>query len=53
MIAALTTGIRDLGTSSPAHVRLLLTREFLSFVNDEMAGLVEKWEKRRAELAGG
>jgi DNA-binding transcriptional regulator GbsR (MarR family) len=53
MIAALTAGIRDLGTSSPAHERLLLTREFLSFVNDEMAGLVEKWEKRRAEIAGG
>src|SRR6478735_1174492 len=53
MIAALTAGIRDLGKASPAHERLLLTREFLSFVNDEMAGLVEKWEQRRAEIRGG
>ena len=53
MIAALTSGLRALGDDSPAHQRLLLTREFLTFVDDEMAGLAEKWEKRRAEITGG
>ena len=53
MIAALTAGLRSLGNDSPAHQRLLLTREFLSFVDDEMAGLAEKWEKRRAEITSG
>ncbi len=52
MIAALTAGLRSLGEDSPAHHRLLLTREFLTFVDDEMATLAEKWEKRRAEIAG-
>ena len=52
MIAALTAGMRDLGADSPAHERLLLTREFLTFVDDEMAGLAEKWEQRRAEITG-
>ncbi len=37
---------------SPVHDRLLLTREFLSFVDEEMAGLAEKWEARRAEITG-
>ena len=53
MIAALTAGLRSLGDDSPAHQRLLLTREFLTFVDEEMAGLAEKWEKRRAEIMAG
>ena len=52
MIAALSSGLRDLGDDSPAHERLLLTREFLSFVDAEMAGLAAKWERRRAEITG-
>ena len=44
MLAALTAGIARLGEDSPVHDRLLLTREFLSFVDEEMAGLAEKWE---------
>jgi DNA-binding transcriptional regulator GbsR (MarR family) len=51
MIAALTAGLRSLGDDSPAHDRLLLTREFLTFVDHEMVGLAEKWEKRRAQIA--
>ena len=51
MVAALTAGIRSLGDDSPAHHRLVLTREFLTFIDEEMAGLAEKWEKRRAEIA--
>jgi DNA-binding transcriptional regulator GbsR (MarR family) len=50
MVAALTAGLRALGESSPAHERLLLTREFLTFVDDEMSALAGKWEKRRAEI---
>src|SRR3954468_20540466 len=51
MIAALTAGMRALGEDLPAHERLLLTREFLTFVDDEMAGLAEKWERRRAQIS--
>jgi predicted transcriptional regulator len=50
MLAALTAGITALGEDSPVHDRLLLTREFLSFVDEEMAALAEKWEARRAEI---
>jgi predicted transcriptional regulator len=50
MVAALTAGMQALGKDSPAHGRLLLTREFLTFVDEEMAGLADKWEKRRAEI---
>jgi len=52
MLAALTAGITALGEDSPVHDRLLLTREFLSFVDEEMAGLAERWEARRAEITG-
>jgi predicted transcriptional regulator len=52
MLAALTAGITALGEDSPVHDRLLLTREFLSFVDMEMAGLAERWEVRRAEITG-
>ena len=52
MVAALSAGLRDLGDESPAHQRLLLTREFLTFVDEEMAGLAEKWDQRRAEIMG-
>jgi len=52
MIAALTAGLRSLGDDSPAHQRLMLTREFLTFVDEEMAGLAEKWDQRRAEIMG-
>ena len=52
MLGALTAGLAALGENSPVHDRLLLTREFLSFVDEEMAGLAEKWEARRAEITG-
>ena len=52
MIAALTRGLTTIGEDSAAHRRLLLTREFLSFVDDEMTALAERWEKRRAEIVG-
>ena len=52
MIAALSSGMRLLGPDSPAHDRLLLTREFLNFLNEELADLPERWDKRRAEISG-
>jgi DNA-binding transcriptional regulator GbsR (MarR family) len=52
MIAALTRCLTDMGTDSPAGRRLLLTREFLTFVQDEMTALVARWERRRADIVG-
>ena len=53
MIAALSAGIGAMGDDSPAHDRLVLTREFLLFVDEEMRGLAEKWEQRREALSAG
>jgi predicted transcriptional regulator len=50
MSAALTQLIVDLPEHDPARKRLVLTREFLAFVDVEMAGLAERWELRRKEL---
>src|SRR6478735_12225011 len=50
MVAALTRGLATLGVDSPAHRRLVLTREFLTFVDAEMTSLADRWEKRRAEF---
>ncbi|MDX6317842.1 MAG: hypothetical protein QOD35_1242 [Nocardioidaceae bacterium] len=52
MIAALTRCLTGLSNDSPVGRRLLLTREFLTFVEDEMTALVDRWEKRRAEIVG-
>jgi DNA-binding transcriptional regulator GbsR (MarR family) len=52
MIAALTRCLAGLSSDSPAGRRLLLTREFLNFVEDEMAALADRWDKRRAEIVG-
>ncbi len=53
MIAALSAGIGAMGDDSPAHERLVLTREFLLFVDEEMRGLADKWEQRREALSAG
>src|SRR3954451_13727814 len=37
MIAALTAGLTAVGPKAPAHRRILVTREFFAFVNEEMA----------------
>ena len=52
MIAALTSGLDVVPPGTPAHQRLLVTREFLAFVNEEMRALASRWEQRRAEIAG-
>jgi len=50
MIAALTDGLTAVESRTPAHHRLLVTREFLAFVNEEMQALADKWERRRRQL---
>ena len=52
MIAALTRGLTTIGNDSAAHRRLLLTREFLSFVDVEMPGVAGGWETGGAEMDG-
>jgi DNA-binding transcriptional regulator GbsR (MarR family) len=50
MIAALTAGLTAVAPKTAAHHRMLVTREFLAFVNEEMRALADKWEKRRREI---
>lgn len=50
MIAALDDAIRSLPEASRAHRRLLLMREFLEFVGEEVKGISERWLARRTEL---
>jgi DNA-binding transcriptional regulator GbsR (MarR family) len=52
MIAALTRHLTDMSIGSPAGRRLLLTKEFLHFVQDEMTALTVRWEKHRADIVG-
>lgn len=53
MIAALGAGIGEVGDGSSAHRRLVLTREFLLFVDEEMAALADRWDQRRDQLRSG
>ncbi|WP_278255893.1 hypothetical protein [Nocardioides convexus] len=53
MIDALERGLADLDGADPARRRLLLAREFLTFVLEEMADLDERWAVRRAALGLG
>ena len=50
MLAALGTTIASLGASDPAYRRLVVTREFLAFVSEEMRGLAGRWEEHRKQL---
>jgi DNA-binding transcriptional regulator GbsR (MarR family) len=52
MVAALTRCLAGMSEDSPAGRRLLLTKEFLTFVQDEMTALIDRWESRRAEIVG-
>jgi hypothetical protein len=44
--------LTGLSEDSPAGRGLLLTKEFLTFVQDEMSGLIDRWERHRAEIIG-
>lgn len=48
MFAALADAIAALPDDSAASARLRLMNEFLSFVSEEMTGIIERWEQRRA-----
>ena len=50
MLAALGAALDSLGRRHPAHKRLVLTSEFLAFVDTELDALADRWEKRRAEI---
>jgi DNA-binding transcriptional regulator GbsR (MarR family) len=53
MVAALDRAIADVDPDAPERHRLDLTREFLVFVTEEMAGLAQRWERRRRTLLRG
>lgn len=53
MIAALSEGLEAVPEDTPAHRRMVVTRAFFAFVNEEMQGLADRWEQRRRELFGG
>ncbi|KAB2811337.1 transcriptional regulator TrmB [Pimelobacter simplex] len=53
MIAALERGLADLPDDDPARHRLVLAREFLAFVLEEMSDLDRRWAVRRVELGLG
>jgi len=50
MQAALASAVDALGPSHPAYRRLVMTRDFLVFVDREMDELAERWDKRRVEI---
>ncbi len=50
MIAALSAGLTAVPAGTPAHQRILVTREFMAFINEEMAEVASRWEQRRAEI---
>ncbi|MGW1890519.1 GbsR/MarR family transcriptional regulator [Streptomyces sp. NPDC002004] len=49
---ALREGVTSLGEDSPAGRRLSETLAFFEFVQDELAGMMERWRIRRQELFG-
>jgi len=51
MIAALTEGLTAVPAGTDSHQRIRITREFMSFINEEMTALAAKWERRRREIA--
>ncbi|MEV2252090.1 helix-turn-helix domain-containing protein [Streptomyces sp. NPDC050147] len=50
--AALRDGVSSLGPDTPAGQRLAETLAFFEFVQDEFAGMMERWRVRRESLFG-
>jgi DNA-binding Lrp family transcriptional regulator len=48
ILRALGAAIDEQGPRAPAYRRLMLTAEFLRFVDDEMVGLADRWATHRA-----
>ena len=50
LLAALDAAIGALEPDAPARRRLVLSREFLAFVDEELGSLAARWDARRAGL---
>jgi hypothetical protein len=50
---ALAEGVELLGTDRPAGRRLDESREFIAFIQGEVAGIVQRWQERPPARAGG
>jgi hypothetical protein len=50
--AALREGVSSLGPDTPAGMRLAETLAFFEFVQEEFAGMMERWRVRRESLFG-
>ena len=48
ILRALQTAVDERGPASPAYRRLMLTGEFLRFVDAEMAAMTDRWAAHRA-----
>jgi predicted transcriptional regulator len=48
ILRALQAAVDEHGPDSPAYRRLMLTGEFLRFVDDEMAAMTDRWAAHRA-----
>jgi len=48
--SSLDHALSALGAEAPAHRRLALTRDFLSFIEEELDDIGARWEKRKGEL---
>ncbi|MFJ2771341.1 GbsR/MarR family transcriptional regulator [Streptomyces sp. NPDC087300] len=49
---AMREGVTSLGENTPAGRRLAETLAFFEFVQEELAGMMERWRVRREELFG-
>jgi DNA-binding transcriptional regulator GbsR (MarR family) len=52
MVAALTRCLSGTSEDSRAGRRLLSTKELLTLVQGELTALIDRWERRRAEIVG-
>ena len=48
ILRALQIAVDDAGSDAPAYRRLMLTAEFLRFVDTEMAAMTDRWAAHRA-----
>ena len=53
ILGALEHAVGALGADAPAHHRLELTRDFLVFLTEELDGIAERWEARKADREAG
>jgi hypothetical protein len=53
ILRALQAAVDDRGPDAPAYHRLLLTAEFLRFVDGEMAAMTTRWADHKAAFEHG